>query len=716
MRREAVEVLVVEHEVEHGHAARLEYLRTRRLQPRERLAHAVHHPGRQPRNVLRPRTRREHEALRLDLAAVGAHADAAFRLRPLEHAFARAERRPVLERAPDVRHDAPLGRHEAAVRLVGDLHVRRQPVRGEALRDFRPDEHLVLEVVLGARAQHAVQNALAALEDARDPEELLTGPGLELAPELVGPSQQRDVVRMLEVREADDACEPVRRPLLVKEIEALEAEHTLAAPCEVIERRAAHSPDTDDDDVVPLHGPDPIRGWLNGRMPTAVETLGENRVRLVVDVTPDQVQHAVEHAMSDLSESVKIPGFRPGKIPKPVLVSRLGKERIYAEAVDSHIGGWFWSAASRSRVRPVSDPQYEFELPANADDAWTFTATVDVQPLPELVDWTQLEVPRAEIEVPQEAVDAEVEALRESVAELAPAGDRPAQPGDTLVIDLVDSEGEAQPDTVVELGGGRLAPEVEAGLVGATAGETKEIAFPLADGSASTVEITVREVQEKVLPEIDDELARAASEFDTVAELRASIEGTLREQLDAEIDAAFRISAVDELVKASEVQPALPLVRTRAADLLTGFARSLERRGVSLETYLAASGGSVQDLERQMVLEAAVSVARELALEAVAEKGGIDISDDDVKAYIREEAEAAGEADADGVIEDVWAHGQQESIREDLRLRAALDRLVADVKPIAPDLAEARDKLWTPDKEKPEGETKLWTPGSKETQ
>jgi trigger factor len=450
-------------------------------------------------------------------------------------------------------------------------------------------------------------------------------------------------------------------------------------------------------------------------MATAVESVGENRVRLTVDVSPDQVRHAVDHAMSDLSESVKIPGFRKGKIPKPVLVSRLGKERIYAEAVDSHIGGWFWSAASRSRVRPVSDPQYEFDLPDTAEQGWSFVATVDVQPLPELVDWTTLEVPRAEIEVPQESIDAELEVLRESVAELAPAGDRPAGPGDTLVVDLVDADGEAQPDTVVEIGGGRLSPEIESALIGVSAGETKSIELPLADGTSSTVEITVREVQEKVLPELDDELARSASEFDTLAELQASIQGTLREQLDAEIDAAFRISAVDELVRASAVQPALPLVRTRAADLLTGFARSLERRGVSLETYLAASGASIQELERQMVLEAAVSVARELALESLAEKAGIELSDDDVKAYIREEAEASGEEDVEGVIEDVWAHGQQESIREDLRLRAALDRLVADVKPIAPELAEARDKLWTPDKEKPEGETKLWTPGSKET-
>jgi trigger factor len=440
---------------------------------------------------------------------------------------------------------------------------------------------------------------------------------------------------------------------------------------------------------------------------TRVEEVGDNRVRLTVEVTPAQWKHAVEHALSDLSESVKIPGFRKGKVPEPVLVSRLGKERIYSEAVDSHIGGWFWNAASRSRLRPVSDPDYEVELPANADDAWSFAATVDVQPLPEIVDWTTLEVGRPQADVPQEAVDAEIEALRESVAELAPANGRPAEPGDTLVVDLVDAAGEAQRDTVVELGAGRMAPELELALVGASAGETKEVSFQQADGSTATVEVTVREVQQKVLPPVDDDLARAASEFDTLEELRSSIEGTMREQLDAEIEAAFRVAAVDELVRASQVQPALPLVRTRAADLLTGFARSLERRGITLDTYIAASGTNPEDLQRQMVLEAAASIARELALEALAERTGIEVSDDDVRSYLREEAQSAGEEDVEGLIEDVWAHGQEESIREDLRLRAALDRLVADVQPIEPELAAAREKLWTPDKEKAEADTKL---------
>ena len=448
-------------------------------------------------------------------------------------------------------------------------------------------------------------------------------------------------------------------------------------------------------------------------MSTQVQEVGENRVRLTVEVSPDQVKHAVEHALSDLAESVKIPGFRSGKIPQQVLVSRLGKDRIYREAVDSHIGGWFRSAASRNRVRPIAEPEYEFELPGTADDGWSFAATVEVQALPEIGDWTQLQVPRMELDVPQEAIAAELEALQESVAELAPANGRAAREGDTLVVDLVDPAGEAQRDTVVELGAGRLTGELEAALLGASAGETKDVSFERGDGTSGTVEVTVREVQEKILPPLDDELARAASEFDTLNELKESIESTLRAQLDEEIDAAYRVAAVDALVEESKVQPAPPLVSSRAADLLTGFVRSLERRGVSLETYLAASGANPQEIQRQFVLEAAISIARELALEALAERAGIEVSDDELKAYLREEAKEAGE-DSEALVEDVWEHGQQESIREDLRLRAALDRLAADVTPIAPDLAEARDKLWTPDKEKPEGETKLWIPGSKE--
>jgi trigger factor len=453
---------------------------------------------------------------------------------------------------------------------------------------------------------------------------------------------------------------------------------------------------------------------LNGPVATEVEELGQNRVRLTVDVSSHEIEHAVDHAVSDLSDSIKIPGFRKGKVPTQVLFARLGRDRVYAEAVDSHIGGWFWNAAARTRLRPVATPQYEYELPASAEQPWTFSATVEVQPTPEIVDWTNLEVPRAEVEVPEELVERELEALRESVAELKPADDRPAREGDALVVDLGGASGDAQSDTVVELGAGNLVEEIETALVGARAGETKQVTYELADGSTTTtVDVTVKHVNEKVLPPADDELARSASEFDTLAELRADIEGRIRDALDEEIEAAFRQAAVDRLVEASNIVPAGPLVETRARELLNGFVRSLSRRGISPETYFGVTGQSPEALTAQIRAEAAQAVARELALEAVAAKLGIEVSDDDVKALIREQAEAAGE-DPEQVIADIWAHGRQETLREDLRLKEALDRLVADVKPISTDLAEARDRLWTPDKEKAAPEQKLWTPGMEE--
>jgi len=444
---------------------------------------------------------------------------------------------------------------------------------------------------------------------------------------------------------------------------------------------------------------------------TQVEELGGDTVRLRVEVPAHDVHHAVEHATSDLASSVKIPGFRPGKVPVPILEQRLGKERIYAEAVDSHISGWFWNAAARARIRPVAQPQYDYELPTGDDAAWEFTATVPVQPKVEVVDWTTLEVGRPEAEVPEELVTQELEALRESVAELVPADGRPAREGDTVVVDIVSPDGEAQRDTVIELGAGRLVDEVEAALLGASAGETKSVAYELADESTAAVEITLKEISEKVLPELDDELARSASEFDTIAELRADIESRVREALDAEIENAFRANAVDALVVASKVSPAGPLVESRTRELLTGFIRSLERRGIAPETYLQLTGRTAEELTKSMQLEAALSVARELALEAVADKVGIEVSDDEVKQLVREQAEAAGE-DADEVIEDLWQHGRHEDLREDLRLRAALDRVAAEVKPIPIEQAAAREAIWTPDKEKPETETKLWTPGS----
>jgi trigger factor len=439
-----------------------------------------------------------------------------------------------------------------------------------------------------------------------------------------------------------------------------------------------------------------------------VEQLAGDRVRLTVDVPAHDVHHAVEHAASDLAQSVRIPGFRKGKVPLPVLVKRVGRDRIYQEAVDSHIGGWFWNAAARSRVQPIEQPRYDYDLPADDHQDWRFTAEFAVQPKPEPADWTQLEVPKLEVDVPDEAVQAQLEELQRTAAELAPVDGRPAQEGDVVVVDLVSDDGQAQRDYVVELGTERLVEEIENGIRGLATGESRDIVYELADGNRRQATVTAKEIKEKVLPPLDDDLARATSEFDTLEDLRGDIEARIREQIDDRIEGAFRASAVDALVDATNVNAAGPLVEARTRELVTGLARSLQARGIDAQTYMQLTGQTPEVLEQRLREEASQSVARELVLEAVADKLGLEVTDDE----IREELRAAGESDED--IEEFVAQGGADRVRDDLRMKKALDRIAAEVKPISPELATARESIWTPEQERQATETKLWTPGSKE--
>jgi len=450
---------------------------------------------------------------------------------------------------------------------------------------------------------------------------------------------------------------------------------------------------------------------LNCHVQAQVEELPENRVRLTVQVPSHDVHHAVEHAASDLAASVKIPGFRKGKVPRQVLMQRVGRERLLSEAVESHIGGWFWNAAAQSRVRPVEQPEYDFQLPASEDEDWQFTATVAVQSKPELPDWTQLEVGASEPEVPEELVEHELDALRATVAELVPVEGRPVGPDDTVVVDLVSANGETRRDYVIELGRGAVVDEIEEGVTGMNVGETKTIEFELADGEKQSIDVTVKEIKEKVLPPLDDELARAASEFDTLAELRADVESRLREQIEEEAEAEFRADVADALVAASKVDASGPLVEARTRELLRGLARQVEARGVQLETYLAMTGQTPDELIERLRAEAERSVARELVLEAAADQLGIEVSDEEVEALVREQAELLGD-DADASLARIRENDRFETLRDDLRLRNTLDRIVSEVKRIPLELAKARESLWTPDKERPQTEAKLWTPGS----
>jgi trigger factor len=447
---------------------------------------------------------------------------------------------------------------------------------------------------------------------------------------------------------------------------------------------------------------------------TTVEALPENRVRLDVEVPEADVRHALEHAASDMAETAKIPGFRKGKVPVRLIAARLGRDALWQEAMRGHLEGWFWNAAATSGIQPVGSPELELGEAPSDGDTFRFTATVDVVPKPEVADWTVLEVPYAEADVPGELVDQEIELLRGSVAELVPAGDRPAQEGDTVVLDLVGEEAGTQRDYVVDVGSGRLVDELDEAIPGMSAGESKTVAVPVDEAGATTdVELSVKEVKERRLPELDDELAKAASEFDTLEELRGDIETRLREGIDAELDAAFRETAVDKLVEASDVSVPAALADRRAAELWSGMARSLERRGISTETYLTMTGQSQEQVVERLRAEGARAVARELVLDAVAEKVGVEVSDEELEAFVREQAEGVGD-DPDATMAAMREHGALERLRGDLRLRKALDEIAAGVKRVPADVAAAREKLWTPEKENPGSGVNIWTPGSEE--
>ena len=444
-------------------------------------------------------------------------------------------------------------------------------------------------------------------------------------------------------------------------------------------------------------------------MDAQVEQLADDRVRLTVEVPAHDVNHAIEHATHDLAGRVKVPGFRPGKVPPQVLMSKIGKERLYSEAVDSHIGNWFWSAVASSRVRPAEQPEYEYVLPSSPQEDWRFTAEFAVQPRPEPYDWKQLEVPKPEVEVPEESVTRELEALQRTVADLSPVDSRTAQPGDVVVVDIV-SDGFGQRDYVFELGADRLVDEIEEKVRGMLPGESREVSWELGDGSNRTGAVTLKELHEKVLPPLDDEVAQSVSEYDTLAELRDDIESRIRERLEEQANAQFRQAAVDELVKASNVDPQGLSVEMRTRELLQGFIRTLQRRGIDPNVYLQMTNTSAVELEERLRIEAKQSIARELLLEAVAEELGLEVTDEEIRDELRDQ----GELDED--IDAFFERGGADRVRPDLRLRKALDRIAAEVKPISPEQAEARERLWTPEKEKEKTteSKKLWTPGSKE--
>jgi trigger factor len=270
---------------------------------------------------------------------------------------------------------------------------------------------------------------------------------------------------------------------------------------------------------------------------------------------------------------------------------------------------------------------------------------------------------------------------------------------------------------VVELGSERLLAGFDAKLRGSSAGDSVsiEVTYPDDDSRhelhGRTVDYTaqVKQVQERVLPELDDDFAAENSEFDTLEELKADIMRRLAEAAQARVDELFRRRVVDAAVNASTTHVPAVMIQRRIGGILNQTASSLPS-GVSFETYLRATGRTLEQVVEELRPDAEMAVRRELVVEAVCEAEGIEVTDADVEAKIREDAETVGR-DADELLAEVVAEEAFERLREDLRLGRAVEFLVDNAVPISMEQAEARERLWTPEEEKAVPDAKLWTPG-----
>jgi trigger factor len=461
-------------------------------------------------------------------------------------------------------------------------------------------------------------------------------------------------------------------------------------------------------------------------MKTQVSELAENRVRLDVEVPADAVDHAFEHAITDLSAAVRVPGFRKGKAPRPLVMRQVGREAVVEEALRDHLTGWYSRAVAVAGIDPVARPTLDWNDEPVEGAPFSFTAEVEVKPVPVVKAHKGLEGVRIPVEVPADAVDAEIERLRLTVAELRTV-ERGAQPGDFLVIDYAGTiDGEPFDDSSasdygVELGEGRLAPEIEQGLTGARPGDARDVDLHIPPdhederlrGKRVAFHVTVKDVKERALPPLDDDLATSVSEFDTLGELRADVHERIREALQRESDMRFRASVLDSL--GAQLQTPVPdaLVRNRVADLVRSLLQNLAARGVAVEDYLRATGMASEELAASVRPRAEDSVRKDLALEAVVAAEQIDVTDEQLEAWVAEQAAEASEPEtADRLLGDPAA---RTALRQDLAAQRALDIVVEHAKEISPETADAREKLWTPGQESgPPGETPspIWTPGS----
>ena len=462
---------------------------------------------------------------------------------------------------------------------------------------------------------------------------------------------------------------------------------------------------------------------------TSVTELPESRVRVEAEVPAEEVERRLQQAARKLGGQMRIPGFRKGKVPPPVVIRRLGREVVFDEALRSSLGQWYVDAIDEAGIAPVGEPDINFgeDIPSQGQPL-AFSIEIGVRPQATLGEYKGVEVGRREPTVSEEAIDEEVERLRDRLATLDTV-ERPAEPRDHVVIDYLGSvDGEPFPggegrDQLIELGSGRLIEGFEDQLTGASAGDERTVSVTFPDdypgdlgGKAATFDVTVKEVKAKRLPELDDDFASEASEFDTLAELREDIAARLRHADEHAIDREFEAAVLEMVANDAKIELPDKLIHARAHELLEQTFSALGSQGISKDTYLKIAGKDEEALAQEAEPEAAAALRREAVLTAVVAAEHIEPSDEELLEALRPAAERDG-ADPAELAEQLRKSGRLDTLREDVASRQAVELLVREAKPISVEQAQARQKLWTPGKEDAEAggggaAGRLWTPGN----
>ncbi len=449
-------------------------------------------------------------------------------------------------------------------------------------------------------------------------------------------------------------------------------------------------------------------------MKATVETLEGNKVKVSVEVDETEFESAVNDAFRRIAREVRIPGFRPGKAPRKVLEAQLGSGFAREEALRHALPEYYAQAVLDNEVDVIAAPEIDITAGEETGPV-VFDAVVEIRPELTVTGHRDLTVTITSPLVPDEEVDAQIERLRNNFAELQTV-ERAARDGDNVTIDIAGWEdgepvsGLTADDYLYEVGAGAVVAEIDAQLVGAKVGDILEFDadHPDPDGDAELrLRILVKEIKEKVLPEVDDEWANEASEFDTVGELRDDLRKRSATTRAVMAQMGLRNGAAQqagELIAVEDVPE--PMVAAEFEHRLQDLLLRLQAQGMDFDAYLAATGQE-QETAVAELREAAVSATRaDLALRAVAEAEGLEVTEDDLTEELEKVAERV-EQSVDEVRSALEEGAQLPAVRSDLLKRKALDWLVEHVRVVDEDGTEvdrADLEIPEPDDENPADE------------